>query len=113
MRTIEEIRDKFNNNELVCEKVINIFSLISSKIRFRILCTLKDGDFCVNDIVSVIPEAKISNISQQLRLLTLSGVLEKKRVKKQIFYHFKDEKIKKLITFLEETYLDEKGEQKQ
>jgi len=102
-----EIKKRFSENEKVCEQVINIFTLISNKTRFRILCLLKEGDFCVNDVVDIIQMGKISNISQQLRLLAMSGILEKRRDKKQIFYHFKDEKIKKMIQFLEENYLNQ------
>lgn len=50
----EEIKNRFKENELVCEKVLNIFSLISNKTRFRILCLLKEADLCVNDIVYLI-----------------------------------------------------------
>ncbi|MFC2155004.1 ArsR/SmtB family transcription factor [Acidobacteriota bacterium] len=102
----EEIKKRFEENEKVCEKVLNIFSLISNKTRFRILCLLKEGDFCVNDIVALIQLGKISNISQQLRLLSMADILEKRREKKQVFYHLKDEKIRKMIVFLEENYLN-------
>jgi len=102
---IEDIKKQFKENEKVCEKVINLFSLISNKTRFRILCLLKESDFCVNDIVDIIQLCKISNISQQLRLLTMAGLLEKRRVQKKIFYHLKDENVKKMIIFLEENYL--------
>lgn len=102
----EEIKNYFKENEKVCEKVLNVFALISNKTRFRILCLLKEDDFCVNDIVNILQLGKISNISQQLRLLTMADILEKRREKKQVFYHLKDEKIRKMIAFLEENYLN-------
>jgi DNA-binding transcriptional ArsR family regulator len=105
----EEIKKRFEGNEAVCQHVIDVFTLISNKTRFRILCLLKEGDFCVKDIVEVVQMGKISNISQQLRLLTMSGILEKRRDKKHIIYHFKDEKIKKMIVFLEKNYLPKGG----
>lgn len=103
---ITEIKKQFDENEKVCEHVINLFSLVSNKIRFRILCLLKEGDFCVNEIHQVIQLGKISNLSQQLRLLTMAGVLEKHRESRQIYYHLRDEKVKKMIAFLEENYLN-------
>jgi ArsR family transcriptional regulator len=103
---ISEIKKKFDQSEKVCEHVINLFSLVSNKIRFRILCLLKEGDFCVNEIHEVIQLGKISNLSQQLRLLTMAGILEKRRESKQIYYHLRDEKVKKMIAFLEENYLN-------
>ena len=102
---IESIKTRFRESEKVCEKVMDIFSLISNKTRFRILCALKVGDFCVNDIVDMIQLGKISNISQQLRLLSMAGIVERYRNKKQVFYHLKDEKVKKMIVFLEKHYL--------
>ena len=103
---IENIKTRFKNNELVCEKIIHIFSLISNKIRFRILCLLLEGDFCVSDIVDIIQIGKLSNVSQQLKLLTMSGIIEKHRDKKQIIYHIKSEEVKQMIEFLHANYLN-------
>ena len=102
----KEIKARFQANEKVCEKVMDIFSLVANKTRFRILCALKEGDFCVNDIVDLIQMGKISNISQQLRLLSMAGIVEKRRDKKKMFYHLKDKKIRKMIGFLESNYLN-------
>lgn len=103
------IKKRFADNELVCEKVIGIFHIISNKIRFRILCLLTEGDFCVNETVDFINCGKISNISQQLKLMTMAGILEKRRDKKQIFYHLKDEKIRGIIRFLQEQFMQGKA----
>ena len=103
---IQVIKDKFNSREMVCEKMINLFSLLSNKIRFRILCLLLEDDFCVTDIVKIIQIGKISNVSQQLKLLTMSGIIENRREKKQIFYSMKNEKIRELISYLQENYFE-------
>jgi DNA-binding transcriptional ArsR family regulator len=107
---INEIKKQFEENENLCQKVINIFSLIANKTRFRILCLLKRGDFCVNDIEGIIQLGSLSNISQQLRLLTMAGLLEKKQFQKNHYYHLKDENIKKMIDFLEKNYLKRERE---
>lgn len=101
----DQIKNRFKESEKVCEKVMDILSLISNKTRFRILCALKVGDFCVNDIVDLIQMGKISNISQQLRLLNMAGIVEKYRDKKQVYYHLKDDKVRLMIAFLEDNYL--------
>ena len=103
---IKKIKNLFLNNEIVCEKIIGLFSLLSNKIRFRILCLLMEGDFCVSEIVDIICIGKISNISQQLKLLTMANIVEKRRDKKQIYYHLKHEEIKHIIEFLHENYLN-------
>ena len=103
---IQRIKDKFSGRDLICEQMINLFSLLSNKIRFRVLCLLLEGDFCVTDIVDIIQIGKISNVSQQLKLLTMSGIIENRREKKQIFYSIKNDKIRDLITYLQKNYLD-------
>lgn len=90
----------------VCQKVIDVLSLFSNKTRFRILCALAEGDFCVNDLKEVVGLGKVSNTSQQLKLLTLAGVLEKQRDKQQIIYRLKDKRVRQLIDFLKAIYMD-------
>jgi DNA-binding transcriptional ArsR family regulator len=102
---IEQLKEQFSRNKAACDKVINIFSLISNKCRFRILCLLTKGDFCVNEIVEIIQVGKVSNISQQLKLLTLSGILEKRRDNKHVIYHLKDEQVRQVILFFEKLFM--------
>ena len=103
-RTIEEIRQRFDNSEDVCGRVIGTLSLMSNKTRFRILCMLAEGDFCVTEIVEAIQAGKLSNVSQQLRILTLAGVLEKTREKQRVIYHLRDRRLATLIETLEEQF---------
>jgi DNA-binding transcriptional ArsR family regulator len=104
-KTKKNIKELFSRNMAVCQKVIDVLSLFSNKTRFRILCALAEGDFCVNDLLEMIGLGKISNISQQLKLLTLAGVLEKQRDKQRIIYCLKDERVRQLIDFLKSTYM--------
>jgi ArsR family transcriptional regulator len=89
-----------------CEKLLDMFSLFANENRFKILCSLSEQDFCVNDLVEI-TGGKPSNISQQLKILTLAGYLGKKREGKLIIYHLRDEKIKKLLDYLYEQYGEE------
>ena len=102
--TLEEIKRRFASNEDVCRRVIGILSLMSNKTRFRILCVLAEGDYCVTDIVDAVQMGKLSNISQQLRVLTLAGVLEKTREQQRVIYHLRDRRIAKLIKVLEKEF---------
>jgi DNA-binding transcriptional ArsR family regulator len=106
-RTIEQIKHRFANNEEVCKRVIGVFSLMSNKTRFRILCMLAEGDFCVNEIADTVQTGKMSNISQQLRILTLAGILEKRRDKQRVIYHLCDPRMGALIKYLEEQFAEE------
>jgi len=104
---MEEIKQRFANNEEICRQVIEVFSLMSNKTRFRILCMLVEGDFCVNEIADTIQMGKMSNISQQLRILTLAGVLEKTRDRQRVIYHLRDPRFGALIRYLEQQFAKE------
>ncbi len=103
-RTIEEIKQRFTSNEDVCQRVIETLSLMSNRTRFRILCMLAEGDFCVTEIVDTIQMGKLSNISQQLRILTLAGVLEKTRKEQHVIYHLHDRRLVTLIEILRKQF---------
>lgn len=101
---IQKIKTNFEGKDETCTKMIDLFSLLSNKIRFRILCLLLDGDYCVTDIVDIIQIGKISNVSQQLKLLTMAGLIESRRDKKQIFYSIKNDKIRDLIAYIKKDF---------
>jgi DNA-binding transcriptional ArsR family regulator len=104
---LEQIKDQFDNNRVVCERVVGLFHLLSNKPRFRIACMLMHGEACVQDIAFVISGGKMSNISQQLKMLRLSGVIKKRREGKQILYTIADEKVAHLIKFLRVEFLED------
>jgi DNA-binding transcriptional ArsR family regulator len=101
---LEKIRNKFAAGEEVCKNVLRLFSMLSNKTRFRIICMLSEGDFCVNEIVDTVQMGKISNISQQLRILTLAGILEKRRDAQKVIYTLADVRYAALVRFLEQTF---------
>ena len=102
---LQAVKDQFDSNQVVCEKVIGLFHLLSNKPRFRIACLLMHGEACVQEIAEVISEGKMSNISQQLKMLRLSGVVKRRRDKKQLLYSLADEKVARLIHFLRAEFM--------
>jgi DNA-binding transcriptional ArsR family regulator len=100
-----QMKQEFQGNELLCAKVITLFQLISNKTRFRIICLLSRGEFCVNDIVEVIDAGKLSNISQQLKILSLAGLIERRRCQKNILYSLKDQRIRDMIDYFRSQFL--------
>ena len=86
-----------------CECFLTMFSLLSNEYRLKILCLLRTGDYCVNDIAEFVG-GKFSNISQQLKMLTLAGYLTKEKIQKQVYYHLSDIKIKKTLDFLHKEF---------
>ena len=99
------IKEEFRKNSAICERVVTLLHLISNKTRFLIVCLLSRGEFCVNDIMDVVDEGKLSNISQQLGMLRLAGLVQKRRDNKRVLYGIKDERIRRLIEFLCLQYL--------
>jgi DNA-binding transcriptional ArsR family regulator len=103
---LTEIRAEFHGSRLVCEQVVGLFNLLSNKVRFRIVCMLLHGEACVQEIADVIAAGNMSNISQQLRMLRLAGVVVKRRDKKQNVYRLNDERLGRLVAFLRCEYLE-------
>jgi DNA-binding transcriptional ArsR family regulator len=99
------IKEEFRKNSVICERVVTLLHLISNKARFRIVCLLSRGEFCVNDIMDVVNEGKLSHMSQQLTILRLAGIVQKRRSNKLILYAIKDERVRQLIEFLCLQYL--------
>ena len=107
MKTVcKELKEAFRNNEVVCSRVIQLFQLFSNKGRFRIACLLARGEFCVNEITEVVSEGKTSSISQHLRILALSGVIERRRENQRILYSLKDKRVGNMIQFLQQQFLN-------
>ena len=107
MKTVcSELKEAFRKNEVVCARVIGLFQLFSNKGRFRIACLLARGEFCVNEITEVVSEGKTSNISQQLKMLTLSGIIERRREHQHVLYRLKDKRVANMIQFLQEQFLN-------
>jgi DNA-binding transcriptional ArsR family regulator len=98
---IDSIKHRFE--DVRCVQVEQMLSIMSNPLRFHILCALTQGPFTVSELVEV-TEAKHSNMSQQLKMMTLAGYLEKSREGKQIIYRLKDHRIFNMIHFLEEMF---------
>ena len=107
-----EMKAMFAKHETVCGRVLPLVQLIFSKTRFRIICLLLRGEFCVNQIVEVVSPGQLPNVSQQLKALTLAGIIERRRVKRQIIYSLKDQRVKRLIAFLQQEFLNENSDGK-
>ena len=101
-----KIQSEFRSNEAVCVHLIHLFLLIANKARFRIICTLTQGEFCVNDIADIIGETKVSNISQHLKMLRLAGLIESRREEKRMIYSLSDERMSGMIQYFRAEFLD-------
>lgn len=105
----EELKKEFRENEEMCAHIIDLFQLISNKHRFRIVCILSRGDFCVTEIAEILGTDKLSNLSQQLKILRLAGIISSHREEKNMIYRLSDERMRRIIAFLREQNLQGKG----
>jgi ArsR family transcriptional regulator len=101
----KELQAEFVQNEEVCQHVIGIFQLLSNKIRFRIVCILSRGEFCVSEIAEILGMDKLSNLSQQLKVLRLSGIIKCKREEKQMVYSLQDDRVREMIKYFKSSFL--------
>ena len=101
-----EIQKEFQGNEAICGSLIELFQMIANKCRFRIICTLAKGEFCVNDLAEIIGETKVSNISQHLKILRLAGIIACHREEKRMVYHLADERIRGMIDYFRNEFLE-------
>jgi DNA-binding transcriptional ArsR family regulator len=90
-------------DEKFCNKVLHIFTLISNKIRFKVICLLREKDYCVSELVEKVG-GKNSNVSQQLKILHLAGFITSRRQGKFIYYHLEDERLKQLLSFMHDLF---------
>ena len=100
------MRLEFVSNEAVCAKVLTLFHLFSNKARFRIACLLARGEFCVQEIAEVVGAGRLSNISQQLKMLTMAGVIVRRRDQNRILYTLRDERVRTMIEFLRVEFME-------
>jgi len=101
----QELQQEFAASEEVCRHVIGLFQLMANKQRFRIVCILTRGEFCVKEIAEILGASKVSNISQQLKVLRLAGVIRCRREEKRMVYSLVDDRVREVIRFLKTKFI--------
>lgn len=101
----EIIKAKLLANDDACDELMRVMDLFSSKTRFRILCILREQDFCVSDIAEIVEEGKISNISQQLKILTIANIITRYKVEKRVFYKLENKRIRDIVDYLHKQFI--------
>lgn len=85
------MKDKSANASLqVFERAAELFGLLSTPVRLRIVSSLCEGEKNVTQLCGLISVAQ-PNISQHLTMLYRSGVVAKRRSGAQVFYRIADE----------------------
>ncbi len=105
----QRLKERFERNEAMCQKVIGMFQLVSNKTRFRIVCVLEQGEFCVQEIADIVGAERLSNISQQLKALRLAGIIASRREGTKVIYRLANEQVRHMIEYLHKEFLGETG----
>ena len=87
------LENKPSKEEL--ERLSQLFKLLGNLTRTKILWVLDKNEMCVCDIANVLNMTK-SSISHQLALLREAGIVEYRKVGKEVYYRLDDFHITKL-----------------
>ena len=90
----EKIEDD-KNLTLIYERL----SALAHPTRLKIVCALKDQEYSVKEIVRSVGGSQ-SNISQQLKILTFSRILSRRKSKNHVYYSVKDPQVMHLLEVL-------------
>jgi DNA-binding transcriptional ArsR family regulator len=76
----------------VFESVAELFALLSTPVRLKIIGAVCNGEKCVSELLAEIDTTQ-PNMSQHLATLYRSGVLGKRREGNQIYYRINNQRV--------------------
>ena len=96
---ISKIRQTLKTQDI---SLVDVFSLLGDKNRFLIIKLLiEQGEMCVSDLANVL-DISVSAVSQHLRILEMSRMVEGEKMGQMMCYRPKieDPSIKKIISLM-------------
>ena len=84
--------DAQTTQDRVFDSVAELFSVLSTPIRLKIISSVCQGEKNVSEMLAEINTTQ-PNMSQHLSTLYRSGVLAKRRVGTQVFYRLQSERV--------------------
>jgi ArsR family transcriptional regulator len=91
-RTTKKVHSELDRPDEVFNVAAELFKILSTPMRLKILSCLRDGEQNVSYLLSHI-ETTQPNMSQHLNALYKSGVLGRRREGVQILYRITDERV--------------------
>ncbi len=83
-------------SDFAFERAAALFRAAGDLARLRLLHRLDAGECCVSELAYA-SNAKLSTLSQQLRVLHAERIVKRRREGKHIFYSLADEHVRELI----------------
>lgn len=90
--------------EQQAKEIADLLKVMANQHRLMILCYLIERPMNVSELHEKIPNISQSALSQNLALLKAYGILDSSKYGLQNIYHINDDRIKKVIQTLRETY---------
>jgi DNA-binding transcriptional ArsR family regulator len=87
--------DSTNNEDRVFDSVAELFAVLSTPIRLKIISAVCHGEKNVSELLAEIDTTQ-PNMSQHLSTLYRSGVLSKRREGTQMYYRLQSERVSTL-----------------
>lgn len=84
-----------SNENLVFDSVAELFSVLSTPIRLKIISEVCNGEKNVSELLAAIDTTQ-PNMSQHLSMLYRSGILSKRREGTQMYYRLQSERVASL-----------------
>jgi ArsR family transcriptional regulator len=81
-----------SNEDQVFDSVAELFSVLSTPIRLKIISAVCSGEKSVSELLAVIDTTQ-PNMSQHLSTLYRCGVLAKRRAGTQVYYRLQSERV--------------------
>ncbi len=89
------------------ERASRSLKAMSHPLRLKILCTLRDQEVSVQDIVDNVGTSQ-SNISQHLAILRDKGILASRKDANRVFYRIGDARTLRLIGMMQEVFCSQR-----
>ena len=89
------------------ERASRSLKAMSHPLRLKILCTLRDKEVSVQDIVDNVGTSQ-SNISQHLAILRDKGILASRKDANRVFYRVGDARTLRLISMMQEVFCSQR-----
>ena len=85
------------------ERASRSIKAMSHPLRLKILCSLKNKEVSVQDIVEMVGTSQ-SNISQHLAILRDKGILASRKDANRVYYRVGDNRTLRLISMMREVF---------
>lgn len=88
---INKHKIKMPSDEIIFD-VAELFKVFGDTTRMRIICALKENEWCVGDIAEI-TNTTISAISHQLRILKQAKLVKYRKEGKTVYYSLDDDHV--------------------